>query len=172
MQAIDVDRGVTMRQTVVFDKNNPSKFLPDPRYGGVTVYMYKDEPGIYYDAHGNKVPEGVAKIAGFDTGKLAKLRHKREAMAQFEAKLRKQLELENQDAQVVIAEAGDWQVIEMPLDRAKIVDKTTGALVTAVPMAKGEALLFLATLTETAEEGKIQSDANSKKGSINGGSSA
>lgn len=166
MQAIDVDRGVMMRQTVKFDKDNPNKFMPDARYGGIVVYMYKDEPGEYYDVHGNKLPEGVAKLAGFETGKYAKLKAKRRAMQQFEEKLRKELELESSEEEVILAEAGDWKVVQLPMGRAKVIDKTTGALVTAVPMGEGEAMVFLQMLTDSEAESKMEHEAgqSAKKG--------
>lgn len=154
--AIDVDRGVTMRQVVAFDSVNPSKFMPDPKFGGLTVYMYKDEPGIYYDVHGNKLPDGMAKIAGFPVDKLAKQRMKREAMTRFEQQLRAQLELETAEADVILAEDGNWQVIELPMERAKVVDKTTGEPVTAVPMPKADAILFLQLLTEAKAEANVE----------------
>lgn len=149
---IDVDRGVTLRQIVAFDKKNPAKFLPDPTYGGLSVYMYKDEPGIYYDPHGNQVPEGIAKIAGFDTNKLARARKKKEALASFEKEMSRQLALEDEGEIEILAEKGDWQVIAMPMDRAKIVDKTSGEMVTAVPLPRLDAMNLLDLLVDASAE--------------------
>jgi hypothetical protein len=149
MNEIDVDRGVSIRQVTKFE--NQYKFAPDPKYGGLTVYMYVDEPGIYYDVHGRLVPEGLAQLAGFEVDKNAKLRNKREAMAKFEKRLAEELLIETDDEEVVIAAEGDWKVVALPMDRAKIVDISTGEAVTAVPMPRGDALVLLAHLTGTAQ---------------------
>lgn len=152
MYEIDVDRGVSMRQVVAFDKINPAKFQPDPKYGGLTVYMYLDAPGVYYDVHGRIVPEGLAEMAGFDVKVNAKLRNKREAMNQFEKRLAQELLLEDGDEEVVIAQEGDWKVLALPMERAKIVDITTGEPITAVPMPRADALVLLAHLSGTAQD--------------------
>lgn len=149
--AIDVDRGVSMRQIVKFDLKNPRKFEPDISYGGMFVYMYKDQPGVYYDTHGKELPEHMAKLAGFDVNKMAKARAKREAIKAFEDRLSAELAAEFDDV-VVLKEAGDWQVIAMPMDRAKIVDKETGQAVTAVPMPRADAMVLLDNLVGTAED--------------------
>lgn len=159
-QTIDVDRGVTMRQVVRFDAKNPHKFEPDPQYGGMTVYMYKDEPGVYYDVHHKVVPEAVAAKAGFDTTKLAKARRKREAMAQFEEKLRAELAMEVEE-EIILREGGGYKVIQLPEGRARIVDSDSNEAVTPVPMTKTEAIRLFGELTagvkassksETAEQ--------------------
>lgn len=145
---IDVDRGVDIRQVVKFE--NQHKFAPDPRYGGLTVYMYMDDPGVYYDVHGNKLPEGIAKMAGFSIDKLAKARKKKEAMAQFEKRIAQELALE-QDEEIVIREAGDWKILALPMDRAKIVDKDTGEMVTPVPLSRSDADALLNHLVGSAD---------------------
>lgn len=160
---IDVDRGVSMRQVVRFE--NTHKFLPDERYGGLTVYMYKDEPGKYFDVHGNPVPDAIAKKAGYPVDKLAKARAKKEAMAKFEERLAQELALEA-DEEIIIAEAGDWKVIALPMDRAKVVDKETGAPVTAIAMSRTDALTFLEELVGTDEE--LKEAIKEAKGKQNG----
>lgn len=150
--SIDIDRGVTIRQIVAFDKGNPYKFLPDAKYGGLTVYMYKDTPGVYYDVHGKELPEAIAALAGYPVDKLAKVRHKRQAMQAFENRLAQELALESEEEEVILKEDGDWKVIAMPMDRAKIVDKETGEAVTAVPMPKADALALLKQLAKTASD--------------------
>lgn len=39
---------------------------------GPKIYMYKDEPGVYYDAHGKEVPAVVAKAAGYNIDVMEK----------------------------------------------------------------------------------------------------
>lgn len=152
---IDVDRGVTIRQIVKFDKVNQAKFEPDMKYGGLTVYMYKDDPGTYYDVHGNKVPDGIAKMAGYPVDKLSKLRRKKEAMAIFEREMAKQLNMEEDEEVVILAEAGDWQVIRVSNGRAKIIDKETGDLITRTLLPEKDALSLLKELTDTDADLKV-----------------
>lgn len=156
--AIDIDRGVSIRQIVKFDEKNPRKFEPDIAYGGMVVYMYKDEPGIYYDAHGKKLPEHMAKLAGFEVGKLAKARMKKEAVAKFTQQMTDALAAEFGD-EVVLKEAGDWKIVQMPMNRAKIVDKESGLAVTAVPMPVEDAYKLLDNLVGTSDDvEQIKSD--------------
>lgn len=152
---IDVDRGVTIRQIVKFDKVNQHKFEPDMKYGGLTVYMYKDDPGIYYDVHGNKIPDGMAKLAGYPVDKLSKARRKKEALQIFEREMAKQLNMEEDEEVRILAEAGDWQVIGLPAGRAKIIDKETGDLITRTLMPEKDALALLKELTDTDADLKV-----------------
>lgn len=149
---IDVDRGVTMRQIVAFDKANPKRFEPDIKYGGMTVYMYKSEPGVYYDVHGNTIPEGIAKLAGFETDKLSKMRRKRLAVEAFKEQVSRQLNMEEDEETVILQTAGDWQVISLPNKRAKIVDKETGQIITPIPLPEKDALSLLKELADTAAD--------------------
>jgi hypothetical protein len=152
---IDVDRGVTIRQIVKFDKTNQHKFEGDIKYGGLTVYMYKDEPGVYYDVHGNKVPEGIAKLAGYPIDKLAKARRRKEALLAFDEQMRQQLAMEPDEESRVLAEDGDWAVMSLPNGRAKIVDKETGASITPITLPEKDALLLLKELTNAATDTKM-----------------
>ena len=151
MATIDVDRGVTIKQIVRFDKANPNKFVPDPTYGGMTVYMYKDEPGKYYDVHGRLLPEGMAEKAGFDVKSLAKQRHRREKLKEFDDRLAQELALEMGE-EVILKEAGDWKVVALPMERAKVIDKESGEAITQVPMTRPEAIALLDSLTSTASD--------------------
>lgn len=70
---IDLNRGVTHRK-------HPQ---------GFNVYMYKDRPGDYYDAHEKPLSDKIASDAGFDVQRLKieaqKLAMKSDAMASIEA---------------------------------------------------------------------------------------
>lgn len=147
--AIDVDRGVTIRQIVKFKDQH--RFDPDPKYGGLTVVMYKDEPGVYYNVHGQKMPEEFASAAGFDTAKFAKSRRKMEAMKDFERKLSQELAMEA-DEEVILAENSEYKVIGLPMDRARIVDRETGMAVTQVPMVKADAIELFNSLSKRSLE--------------------
>jgi hypothetical protein len=58
--SIDLDRGVQM-------SSHPSL--------GIDIYMYIDDPGIYYTAHGNPISSELARAAGFDVDAFEK-KHK------------------------------------------------------------------------------------------------
>ena len=62
---INIDRGVEIRHS--------------PH--GVTVYMYVDQPGVFYNEHGAEIGAKAAAMAGFNTEALVKERLKREAIA-------------------------------------------------------------------------------------------
>lgn len=163
--AIDIDRGVTLRQIVAFnDPSNPRKFEPDINYGGMAVYMYKDEPGVYYDVHGKPVVEAIAKKAGFPTDKLAKAKRRRDAVAALEAQFRAELDADDQEEEVVLAEAGGYKVVSLPMGRAKVVDKDTGDSVTPVPMPVEAAKVLLGELTKGIEAATVVEAKQQKEG--------
>lgn len=155
---IDVDRGVQIRQIVKFDSHNRARYDADLRYGGIFVYMYKDEPGVYYDVHGNVLPVKLAENAGYPVAHNAKQLKMARATAEFKEQMRQALELEAEAERVVLAEAGDWQVLQLPMGRATVVDKATGKPVVAVTMMEAEALLFLQNLTQGDEEVNVATD--------------
>ena len=163
---IDVDRGVTIRQIVKFDKVNTHKFEPDMKYGGLTVYMYKDDPGVYYDVHGNKLPDGVAKLAGYPIDILAKQRRKKEALKAFDEEMKRQLDLEPDEESVVLASDGDWAVMSLPGGRARVVDRETGKSITPLTLPEKDALLLLKELVNAATDTTMaaKSETPSSKG--------
>lgn len=150
MNKIDVNRGVTIRKAVRFDEKNPKRF--ETIYGGLEVYMYKDQPGVYYDAHGNKVNEKLAGIAGFPTSKLANERKRKERLDAFKDQVDKELALLSEDDPVVLAERDDWKIVQAPGGRARIMT-LDGDYVTPLPITKKEAFQLL-DLTYPAKGGK------------------
>ncbi len=160
---IDIDRGVTIRQIVAFnDPSNPRKYEPDINYGGMAVYMYKDEPGVYYNAHGQVVPEPIAERAGFPTAKLAKAKRRRDAVAALEAQFRAELDADEQEAEIVLAEGAGYKVVQLPMGRAKVVDADTGLAVTPVPMPVEAAKVLFGELTKTPGEAKLDEPSPTK----------
>lgn len=140
MNKIDVNRGVTMRKAVRFDKKNPKKF--ETAYGGLEVYMYKDSPGIFYDAHGNEVNEKLAGIAGFPINKLANERKRKERLAAFKDQVDKELALISEDDPIVLAERDGWKIVQAPGGRARIMT-TDGDYITPLPVTQEEAFQLL-----------------------------
>lgn len=90
---------------------------------GLRVYMYKDEPGIFRDVHGDEVALDAARTAGFDVKALSDERTKRERLDEARERIerevaaeRERLEAEERDA-VPVEEAvadpepeQDWPV--------------------------------------------------------------
>lgn len=123
---INYDRGVRKR-------THPS---------GVEVYMYKDQPGVYLNAFGKEVAEGLAKEAGFDTAKLGKARLRREKMAEAAEIIEK--ELAESDTKVeTVEERGGYRLVSIGLGRFHI-DTDDGDRLTETPLPRDAAdKLFL-----------------------------
>jgi hypothetical protein len=157
-----LNRGVTVRrsQHVVGKDKNTGRDITTP---GPYVYMFKDKPGEYYDERGNKVTEGLAKMVGFPTSKLAAMRAKQEKMATVEAELRAQLDAELAamgDEKDIIAERGEWVLIGLGGGRAAIEDKTGNRITAALPKEEAQRIM---DLTYPEDEGKIESKSNKGK---------
>lgn len=76
---VDLDRGCYMRALENYAEVGLS--------GPISVWMYADELGIYYDSHGRELPEAVAAAAGFDTTRFRDERLKRERIAAVKAEM-------------------------------------------------------------------------------------
>jgi hypothetical protein len=133
--SIDLDRGVWMRTHPTLNMD---------------VYMYCDDPGVYYDAHGNTVPEELAAAAGFDTEKLGRdhkikvaLKEAQDAvLAGFgEAKTK------------VSAERGGFKIMDIGLGRFNVHDPE-GNLLHKTPISKEQATILLDHLSPKAEPPK------------------
>lgn len=162
---IDVDRGVHIKQIVKFDPKNAVKFDPDQMYGGITVYMYVDEPGKYFDVHGRDVAIALAKRAGFDTDRLAKVRNRQLAVRKFESDLAKELALELDEEEVILAEKGSWKVRALPMERAQVIDIETNEPVTPAPMLRADAIRLLDELVgaeDEQEKNEVKSNGSKK----------
>lgn len=78
--SLDLDRGVVKR-------THPS---------GMHVCMYKDTPGIFYDAKGRLVKNELAQGAGYRVTELIRLREKQLRLAEYRGKLESEFEAEEQ----------------------------------------------------------------------------
>jgi len=96
---IDLNRGVTM-------KMHPAS--------GVRIYMYKDAPGVFLNAHGHEVADTLASQCGFQIKELKKQREKREALAQAATEIEAQFASEqaNQNAGKVIKEKNGYKIVK------------------------------------------------------------
>jgi hypothetical protein len=101
--AIDLDRGVT-------HSRHPS---------GMDIYMYKDDPGVYYTAKGAQVPPAVAAHAGFDVKRYEKARQRKIYLAQAAETINRQ-QGEDEENEVVREEQG-FQIIHLKHGRHQLV---------------------------------------------------
>lgn len=126
MAKIDLDRGVLIR-----------------KHSGASmyVYMYIDTPGVYFNAHGNEVPEALAKAAGFDVETFGKERYKREKMQEFRGQLDRELEVATVKEKV-IAKRDGYRVVARPLGTADVYDPDDQKL-NDKPITEAEAMLLL-----------------------------
>lgn len=133
---IDVNRGVMMMQH---------------RASGIKIYMYMDDPGLFYDAHGNKVTDKIAKEAGFDTYELTKKRMLKEKMAEAYDRIAAELETANEGEKKVLKERNGFRLMEETLGRASIQDME-GNTLTNGPKALEEAKIIFDTLAGEPED--------------------
>lgn len=127
--AIDLNRGVLMRKY---------------RAANMQVYMYFDTPGIYFNVHGKEVALDVARAAGFDVDRYAKMKLKREKMREFEQTIEAQLAMEDESGEgpAVLAERGGFKVIDAKLGNVWVVD-ADGEKMNDRPISEKAGLLLL-----------------------------
>lgn len=109
-EAIDVRRGVNIR-----------------RHRGqmMYIYMYFDDPGIYYNKHGHEVPATLAAEAGFEVDKYAKERYKKARMAEFKSKLELELTAaEDAPTDTVLKERGGFKLVKLGEKHGKVFDES------------------------------------------------
>lgn len=119
---IDYNRGVHKQKTVT----------------GIEVYMFLDEPGVYYSAQGSQLPEEVASEAGFPIDKWRKLRLKKERTVAFNKALEEELEIEGQATKKVIKEREGWAISTSGFGKFFIEDPD-GMVISNRTLTKAEA---------------------------------
>lgn len=129
MASIDLDRGVMIRKA-----QGPN----------MKIFMYIDEPGVYYNVHGGEVPKDLAKLAGYDVEKYAKLKWKRDRMSEFQAQIERELEIENSEepAKIIASEKGFEVRAHGGLGAVDVFDPDGGKL-NDRPITEAEGLLLL-----------------------------
>ncbi len=138
MGEIDLNRGVTI-------KTDPST--------GARICMYKDQPGVFLNAHGAVVAETLAARCGFPVKDLMRQRRKSEALAtaavQIEAEFEEQMAVKTKDK--VLRETKDgYKAIQRPFGRCWVYGPDDKAL-NDKPLTKEEALHLLKVINETPE---------------------
>ncbi len=152
---IDLNRGVTI-------KTDPST--------GARVVMYKDQPGVFLNAHGAEVADTLAARCGFPVKDLLRERRKREALAQSAS----EIEAEYEETKAiktkikVLAESADgYKCIQQPFGRCWVHGPDDKAI-NDRPLTKEEALHLFKTIQNTpegADAGSSEQVATKIKGS-------
>lgn len=132
---IDLNRGVTIRR-------HPTS--------GTQVYMYKDTPGEFLNAHGTEVDPAFAEACGFDTTVLLKDKLKRERMAVAMATI--EAEFGSSPATMeTIREQKGFKLVAVGLGRHKVLDPN-GEELHERPLTLEEGEVLLDQLTGTQVE--------------------
>ena len=134
--AIDLNRGVTI-------KTDPST--------GARVVMYKDQPGVFLNAHGAPVADTLAARCGFPVKDLVRERRKREAMtratAEIEEQFEEQMAVKTKDKVLVESDDG-YKAIQQPFGRCWVYGPD-GKAINDRPLTKEEALHLFKVINET-----------------------
>lgn len=122
--AVDLDRGV-------WSRTHPSL--------NMDIYMYVDDPGVYFNAHGHPVSKELAEAAGFDTEELDK-KHKIKVALE---KAHKDVLSQFGEAETkVYAERNGFKVMDIGLGRFNVLGPE-GELLNKSPIPKEQAELLL-----------------------------
>lgn len=156
---IDLNRGVTI-------KTDPST--------GARIYMYKDQPGVFLNAHGAVVAETLAARCGFQVKDLMRERRKREALIksaqEIEAEFEEKMAVKTADK--VLAESADgYKAVQRPFGRCWVYGPDDKPI-NDRPLTKEEALHLFKTINETpegdADAGSSEAETEKIKGGANG----
>lgn len=124
---IDLNRGVTIRY-------HPS---------GMAVYMYKAEPGVFYNAFAVEVTAKVAAQAGFNTNTLLKERQKRDRIAHAHAAIEREFAGAHESREVL--ERAGYKVFHVGLGNHDLVDPE-GNKLNPVPLPEEATMRLLDAL--------------------------
>ena len=138
---VDLDRGVQMSSHSIL---------------GIDVYMYLDDPGIYYDAHGNILPMEVAEQSGgFDTVTLERKRKIKAALHDANEDVLKKFG--EADGPVLVEERDGFTILDYGMDRYKVFgpdDKVNALHKLFLPLAQAKVLLDHLAPVKVVEEKK------------------
>ncbi len=135
---IDVDRGVMIRKDHKF---------------GIEVFMYKDTPGVFLDAHGKEVSAALAKRAGYDIERLITERKiaeaKKKAFADIEAQFRQ--EGAAHGPTVVKETDSGYKLVDLGMNRHNVVSPD-GAKMNSSYLTKHEGVALLTELDQAVQD--------------------
>lgn len=145
---IDFDRGVLIRQNV--------------SAGGIQVYMYVDQPGVFLNAFGDEVDEDLAAGAGFDVTALKRKRLIAERKAEALAAIEQELAGADEGEAITVRQRGEWQLVDIGLGRHVIKDPD-GSVVTPAPLPREQADIVFDKLTPGLKDRKVSKGKEDEK---------
>lgn len=98
---------------------------------GIAVYMYWNQPGVYYGDHGNELPEAMAKAARYDVEKFRRERQKREALGAASVAIEKEFAASN--TRDVVLEREQYKLLRIA-DELYIIEYEDGTKMTPNPL--------------------------------------
>lgn len=128
---IDLDRGVHMR-------SHPSL--------GMDIYMYVDDPGVYYTAHGQKVTRELAEQAGYPVDTQDKEHQIKVALEKAQAEV---LASFGEAKSKVVAERQGFKIMDIGLGRFNVLGPE-GDLLNKMPIPREQADMLLKHLAPEA----------------------
>ena len=142
---IDLNRGVSKR------------IVPDSK---ITVCMYKDDPGIYYDIAGRLLPEKIAAKAGFNIKNESTRRKKILKLKEAREEIEK--EFSSVDENEVFYQRGPYKAIARGNNGAEIIDEDGNKISSGV-MPKTEAKTLIDAMFDNKEEIKNEEGSKSQE---------
>lgn len=106
---IDYDRGVLIKQIAST---------------GMEVFMYRNDPGVYYTAHGSEVNKALAELAGFDVTRHTAMREHRQRVNRASEMIAKELEVDNGvGKRIVVQEVAGFKMVDLGKGRYWVEDE-------------------------------------------------
>lgn len=129
MRKIDYDKGFTgvgyqrnQRPHGVVIKHLIDK---DTKSTIMEVFMYRDQPGVYYTAHGQEVNVALAKMAGFDVERHAKVRQHQLRSQAADATIAQELGIaDGRIEHIVVKEEAGFKLVDIGLGRFWVEDES------------------------------------------------
>lgn len=123
---IDLDRGVSIRV----------------HGSGMRIYMYKDEPGVFYDPTGGRVKPELAAEAGFNVEELTRERKKLAALAAAKRRIDEEFATAEDDMRSILSVDTGHEVRHLGFGNYAVFD-ASGRQLTKRAMTKAQATALL-----------------------------
>lgn len=118
---------------------------------GVSVYMYKDDPGVFLNQHGGPVDEALAEAAGFDVERFTKERTRKDRLAEAERLINEELGL-SKGRKVVETRAG-YSLVDVGA-AGFVIEDPDGLVLTPAPVSDEVAKSVFTQMAGPAEKPK------------------
>ncbi len=106
---VETEHGPFIERQLVGQPNGGVTHRQGP--GGIAVFMYNDDPGVFLNERGAPVSDRFAEAAGFDVQSLGRARRKKIAMAKVGAQV--DAEFSEQTNSNIIMERGEYRLVEI-----------------------------------------------------------